>query len=76
MKRYRNLTIDGYKIEIKDYQYKRRPPVGVFVSGTRLGECTNLFGEPCYFYQHEDAMNLDAGEQLGRAIVAAQKTKA
>ena len=72
-KRFYRTTIKGYEITVKDYGYKSRPPVGVRVSGTRLGECTNLLGEPCYFYESRDAYTLEKGIKMAHLIVNSQR---
>ena len=62
-------TLHGYEITVRDYKYKSQPPVGVRVSGTRLGECQNLFGEPCYFYECRDAYSMTEGIEIAQHIV-------
>ena len=69
MKRNKVFKYKGYDVKIRDYQYKSRPPVGVRICGTRLGECINLCGEPCYFYTAVHAMSITDGEQQARAII-------
>ena len=60
---------------MRDYKYKARAPVGVSVSGTRLGECTNSFGEPCYFYASESAYTMQEGIDIANKIVREQETQ-
>ena len=62
-------TLHGYEITVQDYKYKSRAPVGVRVSGTRLGECQNLFGEPCYFYESRDAYSMAEGIEIAQSVV-------
>ena len=71
-KRYLKRHIGTYEVVVQDYQYRSRPPVSVRVSGTVLGECTNGFGEPCYFYKSDEAMSLAEGLTKAQAIVAQQ----
>ena len=72
-KRVYKATVRGYEIKVRDYGYTSRAParapVGVFVSGTRLGECVNLFGEPCYFYASHDAYSMEEGIKLAYQII-------
>ena len=62
-RRYKT-TYNGYEISVRDYGYKSQPPVGVMISGKRLGECTNLYGEPCYFYKSFNAYTMREGIEL------------
>ena len=73
-KRYTRIWIDGYTAVIKDYQFKGRPPVGVRVSGTRLGEETNMFGEPCFFFDTAEAMSMSAGVAMAKDIIRQAQT--
>mgnify|MGYP001578016356 FL=1 len=73
-KRFSKFQIGSYEVEVQDYQYKRRAPVSVRVSGTILGECHNGFGEPCYFYQCADAMTIPEGIETAKRIVAERPT--
>ena len=68
-KRVYKATVRGYEIKVRDYGYTSRAPVGVLVSGTRLGECVNLFGEPCYFYASHDAYSMEEGIKLAYQII-------
>jgi hypothetical protein len=64
-----SATVKGYEIHVKDYGYTSRAPVTVRISGTRLGECVNPFGEPCYYYTSRDAYSMDEGIKLAHQIV-------
>lgn len=68
-KRIYKKTLKGYEITVRDYGYKSRAPVAVRVSGTRLGECVNPLGEPCYFYESLDAFSVEEGIKLAREVV-------
>lgn len=70
--RFIKLHIGSYTATIQDYRYKSRPPVGVMVSGSRLGESRNPFGEPCYFYESDDAMSMSEGIERAKAMIAQQ----
>ena len=69
MKRHKEFNYKGYEVKIRDYQYKSRPPVGVSISGTRLGEDINLCGEPCYYFHSLHAMSMNDGERQAIAII-------
>lgn len=66
---HRNVS-DLYEIKVKDYGYKSRAPVSVIVSGTTLGEDTNAFGEPCYYYYCEDAYSMTEGITIAEDLVS------
>lgn len=68
-KRTYKATVNGYEITVKDYGYTSRPPVAARVSGTRLGECVNTFGDPCYFYESRDAYSMEEGIAIAQKIV-------
>lgn len=74
-KRMYKTVIKGYEVTIQDYGYTSRPPVAVRISGTTLGECTNLFGEPCYFYTCLDAYTLEDGLQAAHKIIDHEVTQ-
>ena len=61
-------VINGYELTVKDYGYTSRPPVAVRIAGTRLGESTNEYGEPCYFYKSLDAYTMEEGIQIATKI--------
>jgi len=63
------LRIGTYEAEIQDYHYKSRPPVSVRVSGGVLGECSNIFGEKCYFYKSAEAMSMTEGISKAKEII-------
>lgn len=69
MKNLKRFKIGAYEIEVQDYHYKSRPPVSVRVSGTVDGECTNNFGEPCFFFKATEAMSINEGIELAKQIV-------
>jgi len=69
-KRLYKATVKGYDITVKDYGYTSRAPVAVRISGTRLGECVNSFGEPCYYYESFDAYDLETGIKLAHQIAS------
>ena len=71
-KHYLKQQVGTYEVVVQDYGYTSRPPVSVRVSGTTLGECTNMSGEPCYFYKSDEAMSMAEGTEKARAIVAAR----
>ena len=71
-KRVYKATVREYEIKVRDYGYTSRAPIGVLVSGTRLGECVNLFGEPCYFYASHDAYSMEEGIKLAYQIIDKQ----
>ena len=73
-KRFAKFQLGSYEVKVQDYQYKRRAPVSVRVSGTTLGECQNGFGEPCYFYKCADAMTMSEGIETAKQIVAKRTT--
>lgn len=70
MKRKVNFKIGSYTAEVKDYQYRSRPSVGVRISGSTLGECKNILGEDCYFYKSADAMSMSEGISIAKKIIA------
>lgn len=72
MKRFMQLTIGHYKVKVRDYRYTSRLPVGVSVTGDRLGESSNPFGEPCYFYESASAMSINEGIAIAKRIIAKQ----
>ena len=69
MKRHMKYHDRGYDIKITDYQYKGRPPIGVSISGTQLGECINPLGEACYFCAFIHAMSMSDGKAMARECV-------
>lgn len=69
MLRKYKTRIGKYDVEVQDYRYKSRPPVGVRVSGTVLGECKNSFNEDCYFFKFADAMTMAEGISIAKEIV-------
>lgn len=75
MKRKVNFNMGTYRAEIQDYQYRSRPPVGIRVSGTVLGECKNILGEDCYFYKSMDAMNINEGISIAKEIINSRKAE-